>query len=191
MAFATCGPTAARAMDQGRNRNGKAAPSGLRGGQFTRGAAKTKGARTSRPAEGPANHLWPGAAADVARILGCCDLGLVEPPRPTMCKSGGFMAMAVNGLPVLTAGRGDPGHGLDRLAGCLSAERLMVESPSQAELAAWGSEMRQFAARTFGCAQRSPQAHWKKWAATPPHRPRVGGTMTERLWHSGVIPTWT
>ncbi len=57
--------------------------------------------------------------------------------------------MAVNGLPVLTAGRGDPGHGLDRLAGCLSAERLM-ESPSQAELAAWGSEMRQFAARTFG-----------------------------------------
>jgi hypothetical protein len=89
-------------------------------------------------------------AAEVAGILGCCDLGLVQPLRPVMCKSGGFVAMAVNGLPVLTAGTGDPGHGLNDLPGCLTAERFLSESPSQAELAAWGDELRQFAGRRFG-----------------------------------------
>jgi hypothetical protein len=89
-------------------------------------------------------------ASEVSRILSCCDLGLVEPPRSMICKSGGFVAMAANGLPVLTCGKGDPGYGLDELVECLTTERFLSEPPSRAELARWGEELRQVAGRKFG-----------------------------------------
>jgi len=91
-------------------------------------------------------------AAEVARILGCCDLGLVQPSRPVMCKSGGFVAMGMNGLPVLTVDTGDPGYGLDSLGGCLTAERFLSGSCSQAQLAIWGDEVRRLAMKTFDWA---------------------------------------
>ncbi len=100
-------------------------------------------------------------AAEVARILSCCDVGLVEPPRPMICKSGGFIAMAINGLPVLTAGTGDPGYSLHSLGGCMTAESLVSGSCSQAQLAIWGNDLRSVAIGTFDWNAIAAQAMLK------------------------------
>lgn len=143
------------------------------GGNSPEAPAELREQNTSGTLKGRLSIFGPREAADVSRILGCCNLGLVEPTRPRMCKSSGFVAMAVNGLPVLTVGDGDPGHGLNGVTGCLTAERLLTERRSQADLVASGDELRDIASRTFGWDAIAERALEKMCGNVPPEKVAV------------------
>ncbi len=94
--------------------------------------------------------LGPREPHKVAALLASCDIGLVAPPRRLLCKSGGFHAMALNGLAVLVLGEGDPGFGLGKCAACLSPKQFLQLPLVPSRLRAYGRELQRLAEAQFG-----------------------------------------